>query len=49
MHGGTRSGFISAASSAFVSEHYTEPWESEPFPACRKEEVKIIICLTLNI
>jgi hypothetical protein len=45
MHVGTRSGFVSAASSAFVSGCHTEPWESEPFPACSTKEVKIIICL----
>jgi hypothetical protein len=47
-HGGTRSGFVSAGSSAFVSECYTDPWESGPFPACCKKEVKIIICLTFE-
>jgi hypothetical protein len=48
VHGGTRSGFVSAASSAFVSERYTEPWESEPFAACCRKEVKSTICLTFE-
>jgi hypothetical protein len=43
MHGGTRSGFVSAGSSAFVLECYTEP-----FPACCVKEVKTIICLTFE-